>query len=83
MFFILQFEGNAVPYTARNSFRILIGLWLLSMVVITYAYTGVLTSMLASPKLEPTVDSLDELVKGEKFRLTLEKKTFFSIQALV
>ena len=50
------------------------------MVVLVYAYTGVLTSLLATPKLEPTVNTWEELAYGGKLRLTTEieyKKYYF------
>ena len=47
------------------------------MIVITNGYSGVLTSMLASPKLEPTVDSLDEWIAGGKFGITSGRNDYF------
>lgn len=53
------------------------------MVVIIYAYTGVLTSLLAAPKFEPTVESVEELVTRGNFRLTIEKKVILTLDFLV
>lgn len=57
--------------------------WLLVMVVIIYAYTGVLTSLLADPRFEPTMESVEELVTRGNFRLTIEKKTILTQDFLV
>lgn len=63
-----------MPNTIRTPLRILVASWLLSMVVIAYAYAGVLTSLLAAPKLEPTVETFDQVVTGGMLRpVTVEK----------
>ena len=59
------------------------GLWLLVMVVITNAYTGTLTAFLTVPKLEPTVNTLEELAVGGKFKLTVELNSDISYKSLV
>ena len=43
------------------------------MLVLTLAYSDVLTSLLSVPKLEPIVNTLEDLVKGGQLRITLEK----------
>lgn len=65
--------GNWCPYTTRLPLRILLISWLLSMVVIINAYLGVLTSLLTIPKLESTVDTIDQLATNGKLRVTAEK----------
>ncbi len=77
------FLGNTVSYGARTSFKILVGIWLLCMVVLVLAYTGVLTSLLTVPKLEPIVTTVDELVDDGKLRITLEKNIQMSREFLV
>ena len=53
--------------------RFLIGLWCLAAVVIGNAYTSTLTSFLTAPKLEPIINSLEELVASDHYKLTAEK----------
>jgi len=53
------------------------------MVVLVLAYTGVLTSLLTVPKLEPIVTTVDELVDDGKLRITLEKNIQMSREFLV
>ena len=61
--------------TDRTSLRILVGSWLLAMIVVVYAYQGVLMSILSVPKLKPTIDSLEELVVQHKYKLTIERSS--------
>ena len=68
-------KGNSFSYATKTALRIAGTAWLLSMIVVIYAYSGVLTSLLAVQKLEPTVDTLDQLVAGGKFQLTMEKNS--------
>ncbi len=53
------------------------------MVVLVFAYTGVLTSLLSVPKLEPIVNTVDDLAEGGKLRITIEKNTQTSREFLV
>ena len=53
------------------------------MIVIIYAYSGVLTSMWTAPKLEPTVDTLDSLIERDSFCLTAEKGNLYTNILLV
>ncbi len=64
--------GNLVPYNSRQSFKILVGIWLLSMLVLIYAYTGVMTSLLTVPKLQPIVQTLEETVQKNRL-VTMER----------
>ena len=72
-YFSELFTGNSVSYDARTSFKILVGIWLLCMVVLVFAYTGVLTSLLCVPKLEPIFNTVEDLAEGGKLRITIEK----------
>ena len=67
-------EGNTIPYQAKTSYRILVGLWLLCMVVLVNAYAGVLTALLTVPKLEPIANTLQEAVAQNR-KFTLEPNT--------
>ena len=55
-------EGYLVSYTSRQSLKILVGFWLISMVVLINAYAGVMTALLTAPKLMPIVNTLEEAV---------------------
>ncbi len=61
--------------TNKLSLRILFGSWLLAMVVLVYAYQGVLMSILSVPKLKPTVDTWEQLAQQHKFKLTIERSS--------
>lgn len=76
--------GNYIRYSSRTGIRLVLSAWLLSMVVIVYAYTGVLTAYLTVQKLEPTVDTFEQLASSNcRFRITVEKDTLFSNQIMV
>lgn len=76
------FTGNNVLRT-DSSLRLVTAIWLLSMVVIINAYTGVLTAILSIPKLEKTIETMDELANSTRFKITKEVDNFMTIQLLV
>ncbi len=53
------------------------------MVVLINAYSGVLTSLLTVPKLEPIANTLKEVAESGKLRLTLEKGSGVAKNVLV
>lgn len=53
------------------------------MIVIVNAYTGVLTAILTVPKLEKTVDSLEELAYSNRLKLTVEDNSAMALVFLV
>ncbi len=61
----------------------MIALWLLMMVVLDNSYSGTYTANLAVPKLEPTVDTLEELAASKRFRMTIDVNTDIGYKALV
>lgn len=67
----------------KHIFTLMIALWLLSMVVLINVYTGIYTANMAVPKLEPTVDTLEQLAASDKFRMTVDKNTDMGFKALV
>ena len=67
----------------RFLYRLMVALWLLSMVVLINVYTGIYTANMAVPKLEPTVDTLEDLAASTKFRMTIEMNTDMGYKALV
>lgn len=56
------FLGYYVPSTIGRPFFILCGFWGLMMLILTYAYTGNLTSFLVTPVFRPTANTLADLV---------------------
>ena len=61
----------------------MVALWLLSMVVLVNAYIGTYTANLAVPKLESTVDTLEDLAASIKFKLIVELNSDLSLKVLV
>jgi len=53
------------------------------MVVLNNSYSGTYTANMAVPKLEPTVDTLEELAASNNFRITIELNTDIGFKALV
>jgi len=79
------YSGSAIsPQLLKNPlFRLMIALWLLMMVVLDNSYSGTYTANLAVPKLEPTVDTLEELAASDKVRMTINLNTDIGVKALV
>ena len=53
------------------------------MVVLINSYSGVFTSILTVPKLEPTVDSLEDLAASQRFKLATPRELIITKQILV
>ena len=71
--FIFIIKGSSLNRyhpSNRLSVRILIGSWLLAMVVLVYAYRGVLMSILFVPKLKPIVENWEQLAAQNELKLT-------------
>ena len=79
------YPGSAIPPQLLKNplFRLMIALWLLMMVILNNSYAGTYTANLAIPKLEPTVDTLEELAASEKVRMTINLNTDIGAKALV
>jgi len=67
-------EGYFIGYQSPKSYKILIGFWLISMVVLINAYAGVMTALLTAPKLEPIANTLEEAVMQNRL-VTIETNT--------
>jgi len=63
--------------------RLMLGLWLLMMIVIINAYTGVLTSLMVVPKLKPIPQSLQELAEMKEYKVTIQKNQILADAFLV
>lgn len=59
------------------------GFWLLAMIVLVYAYAGVLTSVLAVPKLEPTMETLEQVIERNQSQITIERNSVLTKQFMV
>ena len=79
----IKTTGYYISYEARTSFKILVGVWLLCMVVLINAYSGVLTSLLTVPKLEPIANTMNGLLESNVLRVTIEKNGGYSRRFLV
>ena len=53
------------------------------MVVLNNSYVGTYTANLAIPKLEPIIDTLEELAASDKVRMTINLNTDIGVKALV
>lgn len=76
-------EGNKISQNASLSLHLAAGLWCLTLVVLTNAYTGKLTAYLAVPKLEPIVNTLIELAASRDKKLTMDFESDLSKMFLV
>ena len=61
----------------------MVGIWLLVTVVLANGYGGVLFSFLSVAKLEPAINSIEELAKAKDIQLVLQAHTELSDQILV
>lgn len=63
--------GNYASPKTGFPFRLMLGLWCLTMVVLVNAYTGTLMSYLTVPKLKPIVNTLAELADRHDTQMTV------------
>ena len=67
----------------RFAIKIVAASWILSLVLLINGYIGLLASILTVSKLEPTINTLDELAASQRFRLTIEKNSILVNQIMV
>ena len=72
-------KGNRVSSQFGVTFKFMVGVWLLSMIVLIYAYTGVMTAFLSVPKLEPIVKNFEEAVLQGRTLSALKGTSFAAI----
>ncbi len=65
------------------SFRILVATWCIMALVLVNAYSSTLISYLSVPKLQPIVNSLEELAAQNSLRLIVPAKTIMANRILV
>ena len=71
---MFRFAGNFFP-SSRLSLRLVAGTWCLVCVVLVNAYAGNLTSFLTTPKLNPIIQSFEDMAKSTQLRVSVEKGT--------
>jgi len=76
--------GSVIPKEVKSSsYRLMIAMWLLSMVVLINAYIGIYTAQLALHRREPTVNTLEELASSNKFKMTIDYHSDLAYKSLV
>ena len=79
MVFIFKgIDPRTIGITNRLSLRLMLGLWLLMMVILSNLYMGTVTSSMTVVKLEPIPNSIEELVinydeSGKECLVTMQK----------
>ena len=61
----------------------MIALWLLSMVVLINFYIGTFTAIMAVTKLDPTVDTLEDLAASKTLKITIELNSEIEYKSMV
>lgn len=67
----------------RGSFRLLTGVWVLCAMVLVNSYTGIVTSSLTTPKMKPSIDTLEELAASKEIGVVLRSDVSTGVQILV
>ena len=62
---------------------LLVGIWCLMAVVLANAYAGTLFSFLSVAKLEPIVNSLQEMARAKQLKLIVKDRSELSDRFLV
>ena len=79
---IYIFVGYSTNLRSRASY-IAVGVWCLMAVVLANAYAGTLFSFLTVTKLEPIVNSLEELANSKQLQLLIQDRTVLADRLLV
>lgn len=53
------------------------------MIVLVYAFSGVLTAILSVPKLTPTADSFEQVLTRKDLQVTIERNSLLTQQLMV
>ena len=59
----------------RTTLRIAGGIWLLSITVLIYSYSSLLTSSLTVPQSKPPIETLEDVANSKEFTLYLNPDT--------
>ena len=76
-------QGIRLPHPQRESFRILIGFWLLAALVLVNSYSGTLVSSLTAPTMKPSINSLEDLTTSTDVSLVLRGDQVLGQQIMV
>jgi len=81
----MVFTGNffVLPYNSSLSIRFIVGLLALMTVILFNGYTTALTSFLTVQKLNPVVNSFQELASSKQYHLVAPLLSFMSTFFLV
>nr|CAH0103993.1 unnamed protein product [Daphnia galeata] len=74
-------QGNAIPLR-RLSFRILIGVWVLTATVLVNSYSSTVISYLTIPKMKPAINTFEDLANSQEVELILLADTMTKKQIL-
>ncbi|XP_076054426.1 putative glutamate receptor [Oratosquilla oratoria] len=69
------FQQAIVRLPTRDASRLLVGTWLVAALILISAYKGVLTSLLAVPRVDIPINSLADLVNYGRQKWALERGT--------
>ena len=67
------------PLPTSLTSQLIVGVWCLISVVLTAAYTGALTSIIAVPTFKIPIDSLEDLLKSDMPFVTEAGSAFMQI----
>ena len=67
----------------RFSLRILVGVWLLIATVLVNSYSGTVVAYLTVPKLKPSINTFEDLVKNEDVGLIIKDDVIIGQHILV
>ena len=81
-FYYFNLSGFHVELKSRATY-LAVGMWLLVTVVLSNAYAGVLFSFLSVAKLEPAINSLEELAHSNTVQLVTLTAFEYTKQLLV
>nr|CAH0101189.1 unnamed protein product [Daphnia galeata] len=74
-------QGGREAYS-RTSFRVLTGIWVLCATVLINSYTGIVTSSLTTPKLKPSINTLEELAASKEIKIVIRSDISTGVQIL-
>ena len=79
----LIFAGFDMSLKPRAGILIAVGVWCLMVVILANAYAGMLLSFLSVTKLEPAINSLEELANSKSCQLLIQGGSDVTNQFLV
>ena len=78
----IDHKATAIRLLSRST-SIVVGVWCLMTIVLANGFGGVLFSFLSVAKLEPAIDSLEELANSSGVHLMIQDRTDLSVRFLV